>query len=58
MSDVVERPSFGLGHPQVGEDEEEDEEDHEDDEDVRAAEFLRKQEGGDVGHGGSGAVKI
>lgn len=46
LSDVVERPSFGLGHPQEGEDEEQDEEDHEDDEDVRAAKFLEKREGG------------
>lgn len=43
MSDVVEGPPFGLGHPQESEDEEEDEEDHEDDEHVRTAEFLREK---------------
>lgn len=58
LSDVIKRPSFGLGHSQVGEDEEQDEEDHEDDEHVRTAKFLRKQEGGDVGYGRSGAVEI
>ena len=38
--DILEGPAFGLGHPEVGEDDEEDEEDHEDDEDIGAAQVL------------------
>lgn len=49
--DLVEGPTLGLRHLEVGEDEEEDEQHREDDEDVGAAELLGREEEGGVSAG-------
>lgn len=46
-SNVLESPSFGLRHFEVGEDDEEDEADDEDDENIGPTEFLKNRAKGD-----------